>query len=309
MEANEENDHTSTFTTTSTRIFSTTITSTTSSTADTSTSKVHYYHSSNDPTDNYYASYYSDSDNYNDVAEHIEYVDYMYQLYGYNSSTDYSHYSSYGSIYESYEWDDIDEWDDSDVSDDSDQWYDSDDWSSFYDLYEWDSDLSYWVVVSPTPDTGMPPTSTTSTATALLPQSTASDFYTAFFAAESDNHAQCGISSSLLLETPEDPGSALVAIKDPPTGIQMVEISNVIINGKDVTDPTLFPWMAALRTNSGFHYCGGAIISEWWVLTAAHCEFEKESSVVVTGTLARSNAAGETRTRASAVYNHPKADV
>jgi hypothetical protein len=216
----------------------------------------------------------------------------MYHLYDDNSS-DFSDYHSYGSIYESYEWDDSD----------------SDDWSSWYDLYEWDSDLSYWVVVSPTPSTDTPLASTTTTTTALPPQSTTSDFFTASFADESNNVAQCGISSALLLETPEDPGSALVAIKDPPTGIQMVEISNVIINGKDVTDPTLFPWMAALRTNSGFHYCGGAIISEWWILTAAHCEFEKESSVVVAGTLARSNGAGEIITRASAIYNHPKADV
>ena len=291
LEAEDEIEHTSTYTTTTYGLTSTTTTTSTSSTTSTSTSPVYYYDSSNDPSYNYYASYfYSDSDNYNDVAENIDYADYMYHLIS-NNSSDYSDYYSYGSIYESYEWDDSD----------------SDDWSSWYDLYEWDSDLSYWVVVSPTPSTDTPLASTKTTA--LPPQSTTSDFFTASFADESNNDAQCGISSALLLETPEDPGSALVAIKDPPTGIQMVEISNVIINGKDVTDPTLFPWMAALRTNSGFHYCGGAIISEWWILTAAHCEFEKESSVVVAGTLARSNGAGEIITRASAIYNHPKADV
>jgi len=271
---NENKDiHTTSSTqTTSTTTWSTALTAT-------FTSPFYHYNSSNDPSYNSYGSY--NSYNYNDIAEYED-----YESYDYNESSDYYNWYDYTSIY---------------GGSDNYEWRDSDDWYEYYDLYEWDSDLSDWVVVSTTLDTPASPITTT-----ILAETT-SDLYTASYTL--DSNAQCGISSSLLLEIPEDPGSALISFKDPPSGIQMIEVGNVIINGKDVSDPTLFPWMAALRTNSGFHYCGGAVISQWWVLTAAHCEFEKTASVVVTGTLARSNGAGETITRASAVFNHPKADL
>jgi secreted trypsin-like serine protease len=43
-----------------------------------------------------------------------------------------------------------------------------------------------------------------------------------------------------------------------------------------------FPWMASMRTPTGSHFCGGSIINENWILTAAHCmRGETPSSVRV----------------------------
>jgi len=45
-----------------------------------------------------------------------------------------------------------------------------------------------------------------------------------------------------------------------------------IVGGQDVPRPTDYPWMAALGYTWGTSgFCGGALIHENWVLTAAHC--------------------------------------
>jgi len=43
-----------------------------------------------------------------------------------------------------------------------------------------------------------------------------------------------------------------------------------IVNGYDAK-PGAWPWIASLQTNSGFHFCGGSLITPTWILTAAHC--------------------------------------
>lgn len=48
-------------------------------------------------------------------------------------------------------------------------------------------------------------------------------------------------------------------------------IPDVGIIGGKIATPGMFPYIVSLVTKQGFHYCGGSLISERFVLTAAHC--------------------------------------
>ncbi|XP_042281842.1 chymotrypsinogen 2-like [Thunnus maccoyii] len=54
-----------------------------------------------------------------------------------------------------------------------------------------------------------------------------------------------------------------------------------IVNGKEAK-PHSWPWQVSLQENSGCHHCGGSLINENWVVTAAHCSV-RESHLVVLG--------------------------
>lgn len=43
-----------------------------------------------------------------------------------------------------------------------------------------------------------------------------------------------------------------------------------IIGGVPAKDGQV-PWQVSLQRSSGFHFCGGSIISDEWILTATHC--------------------------------------
>ncbi|XP_042283279.1 chymotrypsinogen B-like [Thunnus maccoyii] len=54
-----------------------------------------------------------------------------------------------------------------------------------------------------------------------------------------------------------------------------------IVNGKEAK-PHSWPWQVSVQKRSGSHYCGGSLINQNWVVTAAHCSF-RESDLVVLG--------------------------
>uniref|UniRef100_A0A161M453 Venom serine protease 34-like protein n=1 Tax=Triatoma infestans TaxID=30076 RepID=A0A161M453_TRIIF len=65
-----------------------------------------------------------------------------------------------------------------------------------------------------------------------------------------------------------------------------------IVNGKE-TGRHEFPWMAGIRRD-GIQFCGGAIITEYHVLTAAHCTINKHNMTleVLVGTNIRVGRTG-----------------
>ncbi|NXE00070.1 CTRL protease, partial [Chaetorhynchus papuensis] len=84
----------------------------------------------------------------------------------------------------------------------------------------------------------------------------------------------------------------------------VVADSERIVNGQNAM-PGSWPWQVSLQTRSGSHFCGGSLISQYWVVTAAHCNFNPSAHVVVLGeyNLASNAEAVQVRTVARAITN------
>uniref|UniRef100_A0A8C4T1Z3 chymotrypsin n=1 Tax=Erpetoichthys calabaricus TaxID=27687 RepID=A0A8C4T1Z3_ERPCA len=63
-----------------------------------------------------------------------------------------------------------------------------------------------------------------------------------------------------------------------------------IINGENAV-PGSWPWQVSLQETNGFHFCGGSLISPYWVVTAAHCNFNPSRHRVILGEYDRSSNA------------------
>ncbi|XP_059167542.1 coagulation factor XI-like [Physella acuta] len=79
------------------------------------------------------------------------------------------------------------------------------------------------------------------------------------------------------------PDANNILVQSPLCGQAPVDQSEAIVMGK-VSPEKSWPWQVYIETylKSGFQStCGGSILTEWWVLTAAHCLVESGSTMTV----------------------------
>jgi len=67
----------------------------------------------------------------------------------------------------------------------------------------------------------------------------------------------------------QDPGSDDPFIRIAGCGVSTIAGSRIV--GGQLADPQEWPWMVALMTDGDYHFCGGVLITDLHVLTAAHC--------------------------------------
>jgi secreted trypsin-like serine protease len=80
---------------------------------------------------------------------------------------------------------------------------------------------------------------------------------------------------------------------------------DAIVGGNNTTI-TNHPWQISLQSNSGFHFCGGSILDESWILTAAHCVSGSSASsmrVVAGVTRVSQSSSGQVRSVAQILVN------
>lgn len=105
-----------------------------------------------------------------------------------------------------------------------------------------------------------------------------------------------------------------VTVSNCGTGPNTMKNLNRIVNGTR-SGPGMFPWQVYLRisTNQGEMLCGGSILNENWVLTAAHCisseqdgHYTATAIEVVAGALDRFNQeASKQKAYADCAFKHP----
>ncbi|XP_044221273.1 chymotrypsin A-like isoform X2 [Thunnus albacares] len=78
-----------------------------------------------------------------------------------------------------------------------------------------------------------------------------------------------------------------------------------IVNGKEAK-PHSWPWQVSLQKCNGFHFCGGSLINQNWVVTAAHCSVRWSTRVVLGAHDLRSSTADVQVIGVGKVFTHPE---
>uniref|UniRef100_A0A8C1GG95 chymotrypsin n=1 Tax=Cyprinus carpio TaxID=7962 RepID=A0A8C1GG95_CYPCA len=75
-----------------------------------------------------------------------------------------------------------------------------------------------------------------------------------------------------------------------PTIKPVISGYNKIVNGENVVSGS-WPWQVSLQQSNGFHFCGGSLINQYWVVTAAHCGVRAGYHYVILGEHDRGSSA------------------
>ncbi|XP_028812198.1 chymotrypsin A-like [Denticeps clupeoides] len=94
-------------------------------------------------------------------------------------------------------------------------------------------------------------------------------------------------------------GCGIPAIKPIITGYSR------IVNGEEAV-PHSWPWQVSLQDYTGFHFCGGSLINENWVVTAAHCNVRTSHRVILGEHDRSSNAENIQVMAVGQVFKHPQ---
>ncbi|XP_044222404.1 chymotrypsin B-like isoform X4 [Thunnus albacares] len=77
-----------------------------------------------------------------------------------------------------------------------------------------------------------------------------------------------------------------------------------IVNGKEAR-PHSWPWQVSLQKCNGFHFCGGSLINQNWVVTAAHCPVRWSTRVVLGAHNLRSSTEDVQVIGVGKMFTHP----
>lgn len=110
---------------------------------------------------------------------------------------------------------------------------------------------------------------------------------------------------ALLLAAPACSGEFEDDLYETDLSDEEIEISEQSIVGGSTTSIQQYPWQVSLQSRYGGHFCGGSIIDEEWILTAAHCiESERASGVRVVAGTSQLGSGGQVR-GVSQIIAHP----